>query len=326
MQPSPESEKILDSNADEENMETLDEELASDNNEVSLDKKIEESLAENDDDINRNENESPEEREISTMQTEENIEENQNNSQLEEEEDRSNEIEITNEQNDEKEEEKEKIEEVDVKENENLLTKSEEDATEDVNTEEVLTEASANKLFREITDVPIVGLEYVVEVVHKESQSSEQIYYICALCSMKLNTTTLLAHVKSVPHMLRYTEIHCHDIHAKYGKIELKKWDPSLINEFSMQLIDYEHTVGRKKMLVCTEDDKFDVVTRLKEDLRMADKYKFDDKKDREGRSREKSDKDRRSNDKRDKSRSYKDKWDNDKKDRRKSDDKGKYI
>ena len=54
------------------------------------------------------------------------------------------------------------------------------------------------------------GLQYVIEVINDRTENeADKIYYICALCSMKLTTTTLLPHIKSVPHRLNFTVSSC---------------------------------------------------------------------------------------------------------------------
>ena len=47
------------------------------------------------------------------------------------------------------------------------------------------------------------GLQYVVEV-QKDNKSIDGCYYVCALCSKKMSSKTLLAHIKSVPHRLKF--------------------------------------------------------------------------------------------------------------------------
>ena len=51
----------------------------------------------------------------------------------------------------------------------------------------------------------ILGVEYIIELRAEDETDIEKCSYICTICSMKLNVKTLVPHLRSVPHRLRYT-------------------------------------------------------------------------------------------------------------------------
>ncbi|KAK7066906.1 hypothetical protein SK128_004467 [Halocaridina rubra] len=113
----------------------------------------------------------------------------------------------------------------------------------------------AKSLIDQCKDIPLVGLQYVLEVRQNARTTLDDAYYICALCSKKMNAHTLLAHIKSVPHRLKFAEIHCREVFSKFGCITLKQWTAGLVKEFTDALTDVERKLGRHKLAVAYERD-----------------------------------------------------------------------
>ncbi|XP_071524421.1 uncharacterized protein [Panulirus ornatus] len=116
-------------------------------------------------------------------------------------------------------------------------------------------------------DIPLVGLQYVLEVRQDVDVTIDGCYYICAICCKKMNAHTLIAHIKSVPHRLKFSEIHCRDIYEKYGTYSLKQWTAVLVKEFTMALAEVEAKMGRHKLAVAFEKDMSSVLTSLKDKI-----------------------------------------------------------
>lgn len=49
------------------------------------------------------------------------------------------------------------------------------------------------------------GLQYVLEVRKDFNNTLDGCYYICAVCSKKMTAHTLVAHIKSMPHRLKFS-------------------------------------------------------------------------------------------------------------------------
>lgn len=103
-------------------------------------------------------------------------------------------------------------------------------------------------------DGPLVGVQYMVEV-WKSYESKQTLYYLCSICAMKLTSTTLTPHLKSIPHKIKFTEIHCPELHEKF-KTKTLKWKASEVKELTGGLFKVIKTANPTKMAVCTEDDK----------------------------------------------------------------------
>ncbi|RXG67896.1 hypothetical protein Avbf_02787, partial [Armadillidium vulgare] len=125
----------------------------------------------------------------------------------------------------------------------------------------------AQPLIDKVDNVPLVGLQYVLEVQPEEKCSLENTSYICGLCSKKMSSATLVAHVKSVPHRLKYTECFSAELHEKFGKMEVKQWTAALVKEFTSSLLEVEKKNGRQCMPVAPEKSMNSAVNLLKNDL-----------------------------------------------------------
>nr|XP_045605632.1 uncharacterized protein LOC123762906 isoform X2 [Procambarus clarkii] len=122
----------------------------------------------------------------------------------------------------------------------------------------------AQTLVDKCKDIPLVGLQYVLEVRQDVDMTLDGCYYICVLCSKKMNTHTLIPHIKSVHHKLRFSEIHCVDIYAKYGSYVIKEWTAARVKEFTVALAEVEAKLGRHKLAVAFEKDLSSVLAALK--------------------------------------------------------------
>nr|XP_053641412.1 LOW QUALITY PROTEIN: uncharacterized protein LOC128695046 [Cherax quadricarinatus] len=122
----------------------------------------------------------------------------------------------------------------------------------------------AQTLVDKCRGIPLVGLQYVLEVRQDVDMTLDGCYYICVICSKKMNTHTLIPHVKSVHHKLKFSEIHCRDIFLKYGSYSIKQWTAVLVKEFTIALSKVEAKMGRHKLAVAYEKDLSSVLTALK--------------------------------------------------------------
>lgn len=116
-------------------------------------------------------------------------------------------------------------------------------------------------------DMPLLGLQYVLEVRKAVDTTLDKCFFICALCSKKMSSETLVAHINSVPHKLKFSESHCKDVYDIFGKVQLKEWTAALVKEFSLALKKVEEKHGRKKMAVTTEREMSSVLMALKKKI-----------------------------------------------------------
>ncbi|CAL4157421.1 unnamed protein product [Meganyctiphanes norvegica] len=122
-------------------------------------------------------------------------------------------------------------------------------------------------------ELPLVGIQYVLEVLPSPNATLEKCYYICAICSKKMTQTTLIAHIKSVPHRLKFSESHCKDIFARFGTIDLKTWTAPLVKEFTQALSKVESNTSQRRLAVALERDMSVVLGALKERIAKVSQY-----------------------------------------------------
>ncbi|KAK8739764.1 hypothetical protein OTU49_003182 [Cherax quadricarinatus] len=132
----------------------------------------------------------------------------------------------------------------------------------------------AQTLVDKCRGIPLVGLQYVLEVRQDVDMTLDGCYYICVICSKKMNTHTLIPHVKSVHHKLKFSEIHCRDIFLKYGSYSIKQWTAVLVKEFTIALSKVEAKMGRHKLAVAYEKDLSSVLTALKNKITEMSKLR----------------------------------------------------
>ncbi|XP_063861963.1 uncharacterized protein LOC135101632 isoform X1 [Scylla paramamosain] len=127
--------------------------------------------------------------------------------------------------------------------------------------------ALAQMLVDKCKDIPLVGLQYVLEVRKDLDMTLDGCYYICAVCSKKMTAHTLVAHIKSVPHRLKFSETHCKHIYDRYASYDLKEWTASLVKEFTLDLAQIEKKMGRHKLAVAFEREISSVLKSLKQKI-----------------------------------------------------------
>lgn len=123
-------------------------------------------------------------------------------------------------------------------------------------------------------DIPFVGLQYVVEVQQSGKPDLDSCYYVCALCSKKMSSKTLVAHIRSVPHRLKFIEHHCPKLHVTYGSIQIKQWTAALVKEFSAEMEKVSASMGTFQMAVCEELEMNPLLATIKENIGNVEKFR----------------------------------------------------
>ncbi|XP_050731440.1 uncharacterized protein LOC127006001 [Eriocheir sinensis] len=127
--------------------------------------------------------------------------------------------------------------------------------------------ALAQMLVDKCKDIPLVGLQYVLEVRKDFNNTLDGCYYICAVCSKKMTAHTLVAHIKSMPHRLKFSETHCKHIFDKYSSYDIKEWTAPLVKTFTVDLAEVEKKMGRHKLAVAFEREISSVLKSLKQNI-----------------------------------------------------------
>ncbi|KAF2359196.1 Zinc finger C2H2-type [Trinorchestia longiramus] len=127
-----------------------------------------------------------------------------------------------------------------------------------------------------------VGLQYILEVhrypepgighplngprdvdiecssVHRSysRKTVQDCYYVCVQCLKQISTvSSLIRHVKSLPHKLAFAKLHFPDATADHEVLPLLEWKPATYRAFKNMFVKKCETLGMHQVAVCDDAD-----------------------------------------------------------------------
>lgn len=135
--------------------------------------------------------------------------------------------------------------------------------------------AEIQKKLDAFTSSPLIGLEYLFEL---HSYDDKEPHYICILCDKRGDPRTVMAHLNSFNHRMKFIESHFPKINQKMQKYRLSKEYKKVCQSLITSIADYiEKRFGRLVPHACDKDSferKRESYTQIVvKDVHFSDKY-----------------------------------------------------
>ena len=107
------------------------------------------------------------------------------------------------------------------------------------------------KLFDKFKDVPLIGIEYLVEIIHEPDRT-----YECLLCMTTLDSKDVISDVGSAKHRLKYLEKFYSTAHKKFDlEPNIENWQQLTFDFLESVARRIEEKHGRLSVTVVTKAD-----------------------------------------------------------------------